>query len=141
MPDRVLVGLDGSEQSETALAYAVDTFPAATIVGLHAIDPFDADPEGADTEPLTEPWLADERERARELFDRTLEAVDVDEDRLEWETTVGSPAESIVAYAEQEPIDGIVVGSYGIGEASHLQLGSVSELVVRRAPVPVTVVR
>lgn len=141
MPDRVLVALDGSEQSENALAYAVDTFPDATLVCFHAIDPFDSDPEGADAEPLTESWLESEHERADQLFDRALEAVGVDAERIERETSIGAPAESIVAYAEQEAIDGIVVGSYGRGEASHLKLGSVSEVVVRRAPVPVIVVR
>ncbi len=141
MSMRVLVALDGSEQSTAALAYAAETYADATIVCFHAIDPFDRDPEESTAEPLTEEWLESERERADDLFDRALEAVDLLDERVERETTVGAPAESIVAYAESEDVDHVVVGSYGRGEATQLQLGSVAEVVVRRTPVPVTVVR
>ena len=142
-PERVLVALDGSDQSAAGLEYAADTYTDATIVCFHAIDPFDRDPEDATAEPLTEEWLEVERERVETVFDRALERTSLAEDdgRVEREAIVGQPAESIVAYAEEEAIDHVVVGSVGRGGASRLQLGSVAELVVRRSPVPVTVVR
>lgn len=141
MAHRVLVALDGSEQSVAALDHAVETFPDSTIVVFHALDPFDADPEGESAQPLTDAWHEAERERAGRLFDRAVEAVGVDPDGVERETSVGPPAETIVAFAEENDVDHVVLGSYGRGGASQLHLGSVAEVVVRRAPVPVTVVR
>ena len=48
---------------------------------------------------------------------------------------------AIVAYAENNGVDHLVVGSGGKGAASHLLVGSVSSDVVNKAHCPVTVVR
>jgi universal stress protein A len=53
----------------------------------------------------------------------------------------GDPGDQIVAAAEAESIDMIVVGSHGRGTVGRLLLGSVSEHVVRNAGCPVLVVR
>ena len=53
----------------------------------------------------------------------------------------GDPGDQIVAAAEAESIDMIVVGSHGRGTMGRLLLGSVSEHVVRNAGCPVLVVR
>jgi nucleotide-binding universal stress UspA family protein len=57
---------------------------------------------------------------------------------LVWE---GDPGDQIVAAAEAEHADMVVVGSHGRGTVGRLFLGSVSEHVVRNAPCPVLVVR
>jgi len=57
---------------------------------------------------------------------------------LIWE---GEPGESIVAAAESEGADLIVVGSHGRGTVGRFLIGSVSDHVVRHAPCPVLVVR
>ena len=57
---------------------------------------------------------------------------------LIWE---GDPAESIVEAAIAESVDLIVVGSHGRRGVDRLVMGSVSEQVVRTAPVPVVVAR
>lgn len=57
---------------------------------------------------------------------------------LIWE---GEPGESIVAAAEAERAELIVVGSHGRGGVGRLLMGSVSEYVVRHAACPVLVVR
>ena len=41
MSRQVLVPVDASEQSTAALEFAIDNYPEATIVALHAIDPGD----------------------------------------------------------------------------------------------------
>jgi nucleotide-binding universal stress UspA family protein len=53
----------------------------------------------------------------------------------------GDPGDQIIAAAEAEGIDMLVVGSHGRGPVGRLLLGSVSEHVVRNAPCPVLVVR
>jgi nucleotide-binding universal stress UspA family protein len=57
---------------------------------------------------------------------------------LIWE---GDPAESIVEAAVAEDVDLIVVGSHQRRGVDRLVMGSVSEQVVRTAPVPVMVAR
>lgn len=57
---------------------------------------------------------------------------------LVWE---GDAGESIVDAAVAEEADLIVVGTHGRGSVGRFLLGSVSEHVVRHAPVPVLVVR
>lgn len=57
---------------------------------------------------------------------------------LVWE---GEPGESIVAAAEAEGAEMIVVGSHGRAAVGRMLMGSVSEYVVRHAKCPVLVVR
>ncbi len=54
---------------------------------------------------------------------------------------VGRPTKVIVEYADEHDINQIVMGSHGRSGMSRILLGSVAEIVVRRASVPVTVVR
>jgi nucleotide-binding universal stress UspA family protein len=57
---------------------------------------------------------------------------------LIWE---GDPGEAIVEAAAAESVDLIVVGSHGRRGVDRLVMGSVSDHVVRNAPVPVVVAR
>ena len=68
--------------------------------------------------------------RARELG--------VEASFLIWE---GEPGESIVAAAEAEDADLIVMGTRGLGKVGRLILGSVSDAVIRQGRWPVVVVR
>ena len=53
----------------------------------------------------------------------------------------GNAAKAIVELAEKEKVDGMVLGSRGLGEFKRLLLGSVAQKVMVYAPCPVTVVR
>ncbi|MBE0502870.1 MAG: universal stress protein [Desulfuromonadales bacterium] len=53
----------------------------------------------------------------------------------------GVPFEKIIAAAEQEHADLIVVGTHGRGGLDHLLFGSNAEKIVRKSPVPVLTVR
>ena len=72
------------------------------------------------------------------LFEEVTDAYDA---TFATETVVGRPARTIVDYAEQEDVDAVVIGSHGGEAVGRVLLGSVAETVVRRSPVPVTVVR
>jgi len=140
MARRILVPLDGSPQAGEALRYALDTFPEATIVLVHVLTPIDGG-IGADGLLSDPAGVVDEqRERAEELFD-DAEATAGDDRTVERELLAGRPATEIVGCVTEYNIDQIVMGSHGRDGAARLLLGSVSETVVRRSPVPVTVVR
>jgi nucleotide-binding universal stress UspA family protein len=55
--------------------------------------------------------------------------------------TMGDPAGEIVRIAEDEKADMIVLGTHGRTGVTRLLMGSVAEVVVRRAPCPVLVYR
>lgn len=134
----IVVPYDGSRPAQQAVEYAVDNWSDRRLVLLRVIEFADGSLEaGVD---LIKERLRERRdEGAAELTDDLLETLaDVD---YEVETVVGKPAREIVAYAEANDIEGIVIGSHGRTGASRVLLGSVAQTVVRRAPVPVTVVR
>ncbi|MFP8956916.1 universal stress protein [Natrialbaceae archaeon A-CW3] len=138
----ILVPHDGSSNAQDALTYALETFPDATIVLFHAIDPFEVTPDEESLPPLTDEWLEGQHAEANALFERALESVDDHiQERIETATAVGSPAQSIVGYLEDAGVDQLVMGRRGRGKAPHAQMGSTAEIVIKRASVPVTVVR
>jgi nucleotide-binding universal stress UspA family protein len=126
----VLLAYDGSDPAVDALALALDQFDLTRLTALYVLDP---DDDATDHETVA-------RERAAELLPaverRAGGAVDV-----ETVHRVGDPAREIVAYAEANDVDHVVLGSHGREGMDRLLVGSVAESVVRSSPVPVTVAR
>ncbi|MFC7132785.1 MULTISPECIES: universal stress protein [Salinibaculum] len=142
MVDRVLVPVDGSEQADIACEFVFDTFPDATLVLLHVVNPAEASYGAQVSIPTaSEEWYENEKARAQREFDDIVARAD--ERGIETETVieVGKPTTFIVDFAEENDIDHVVMGSHGRKGVSRILLGSVAETVVRRSAVPVTVVR
>jgi nucleotide-binding universal stress UspA family protein len=55
--------------------------------------------------------------------------------------SIGTPAEAIVQYAQEQQADQIVMGAHGEGKLSTLLLGSVAGKVVHLAPMPVLLIK
>jgi nucleotide-binding universal stress UspA family protein len=142
MADRVLVPFDGSPLSRRALDCAASWHPDAEVTVLYVIDPMDAVYEAEwKGLPAARTW----HERARELADAACASAS---DRaaargidVETAVAVGRPSRAILRYVTDHDHDLVVMGSHGREGASRLVLGSVAERVLRRSPVPVTVVR
>ncbi|MFB6153886.1 MAG: universal stress protein [Halodesulfurarchaeum sp.] len=136
----ILVPMDRGEQSTRAFEYALENFGEESILILHVIDPIEAGYSATATVPgYTEEWYEQAKDSAEELFAEARELageVEVDTD-----TEVGRPSRAIVEYAEEHDVDHIVMGSHGRSGVTRILLGSVAEAVVRRSPVPVTIVR
>jgi len=138
----VLVPIDGSEQSETALDFALEEFAADDITVLNVIDPIDAGYNAPVGMPGgSEEWYENSKEQSEALFEEAQSAADEYGVTLHTVTEMGRPASVIVEYADEADVDQIVMGSHGRSGVSRILLGSVAETVVRRATVPVTVVR
>ncbi|SDJ90733.1 universal stress protein [Natronorubrum texcoconense] len=138
MSDRILVPYDGSPPAKKALEYAFEKFTDSDVTALYVV-------------PVPDGY--------REMFVETEERVPVDEEsgqtiledaaelaaesghELQTELDTGKPDHVIVEHAADEGYDTIVMGSHGRAGVSRLLLGSVAENVVRRATVPVVVVR
>ncbi len=136
----VLVPLDGSEQAERALSYAMRVFPGERLTLLTVIDPAMGF-SGPNAPGTAEVWYKSAREQADELLAAARDAAEAEGMTVETAVETGRPARVIIEYAETHPVDHLVMGSHGREGVSRLLLGSVAETVVRRSPVPVTVVR
>ncbi|MHC3438376.1 universal stress protein [Natrialbaceae archaeon A-gly3] len=145
-----LVATDGSQDSERALEHAISLAKAADadLTVVHVVTPRI---ESGGMDPIESFSDAERRlivenvEQAEERGERVLEeaAETVEEAGLEVETELlyGEAVESIVEYADPEVCDEVVVGHRGLSDRAESFLGSVANELVRRAAVPVTVVR
>lgn len=137
----VLVPIDDSDPAREALEHAATTSPDVEITALHVVEPSVAAPRREDGPYGVQlPATADE-DRLEAVFEPARAFADEHDVSLRTEVLVGPPARSIVQFATDADVDRIVIGSHGRTGVSRVLLGSVAERVVRRAPVPVTVVR
>lgn len=135
MVERILVPTDGSETAASAMdaAVAMAERDDAEVHVLNVVNSryYDTSIDSA-VAPLRERGegyvaeLADRAEAAGVAVVTTVE--------------VGRPARTILAYAADEDVDLIVMGTTGRGDLQRRLLGSVTEFVVTHADVPVHVV-
>ena len=138
MTERILVPVDGSEQARKALERAVETFPEATFTALHVqqvpmsnTEEYRVIAEGN--------WEERKEKRAVEVFEDVEKIAEAHGVEVETAVDDGEVARTIIEHADNH--DWVFIGSHGREGITRVLLGSVAENVVRRAAVPVTVVR
>ncbi|MCJ2519800.1 MAG: universal stress protein [Candidatus Thermoplasmatota archaeon] len=77
----------------------------------------------------------------KRALDKALETLKKAGVRVELKVRHGKVADQILSEASSERYDLIVIGSHGMGGIRHFILGSVSEELVKRARIPILVVR
>lgn len=144
-----VVCIDGSEQSDRALAHAAALAEATdgSLTVVHAVDPgvYERPGEGpiasrseADQSLVIEA-IEDAEARADDLLADARNAVSVAADDA---LLYGDPVEAIAEFVEnREGVDGVVVGHRTVSDRHRRVLGSVARGLIERSPVPVTVVR
>lgn len=146
----LLVAVDGSEESNNAIAYATTIANATggSVTLVHAVEPDVYDAGGG--EPISE---SDRRDRLivdslddAEAHGRTVleAAIEFAADRgqeASGELLYGQPSKVLPEYATAGEFDTLYVGHRGRSERTIEFLGSVARNVVERATVPVTVIR
>ncbi len=144
---KILVAIDGSPQSDKAAEEAVRLAVASGVrfkSKLYAILvlPSMRTPSFTDffpSPPVTErPDWEEKRQRIFYVVEKTAAEAGV---HLENVVVYGDAAEEIMAFAEQEEIDVIVIGSSGAGRVKRALLGSVSTKVALHARCSVYIVR
>jgi nucleotide-binding universal stress UspA family protein len=142
---RILLAIDGSEQSEAAVdEIARRRFPADSEIRVIAVvePPYlgkglERNFYGVDAEKTA-------REHARAAVDKAAAKLEADGSRqfnVTTEVVSGSPRGVILEEAEAFGADLIVVGSHGHGMLERFLLGSVSQAVVLHARCSVEIVR
>lgn len=143
MFSRILYPTDFSDVSKKALEYVKNNKgpDVNEVIVLHVIDKRNI--ETLDTFPTY-----DYLEITRELEARATEEItSIVDDLTSWGFKVkamiekGIPLVEILRVAEAENVDGIIIGSHGKSNLKEMLMGSVSEKVIRKATVPVLVVK
>ena len=146
----LLVAVDGSEESNRALAYATDIANATdgSITLIHVIEPDIYDAGGG--EPISE---SDRRDRliidsfdaaegdGRKILNEATEFVVNRGQTATSELLYGQPGRTIMNYAEEGTFDSLYIGHRGRSERTIEFLGSVARDVVEHTTIPVTVIR
>ena len=140
---KILVPVDGSENSSRALEHAVSFAKdgdSAAVTILHVIDM--PPTVYIESQKLLDQLLANFREESAKVLDkyRTL-AQSRGAKAVHIAVMEGDAAKTIVDYANKGGFDFIVMGTRGLGGVKGLLLGSVSMAVIQTAKMPVMVVK
>lgn len=128
----VLVGVDGSEQSQRALAWAL---PYARQTGA-AVEAIMTVPKTADSAETYATVHAGEA-RLSTLVEEAVAAAG-DPPPVSYEVVVGDPAVVLVNASRRAAL--VVLGSHGMSTITNVSLGSVSTACIRMGSCPVLVI-
>ncbi len=81
------------------------------------------------------------REQGMEALSKAREILDAANLAYTYHISIGTPAEAIVQYAQEQQIDQIVMGAQGQNTLSTLLLGSVVSKVLHLASTPVLLIK
>jgi len=136
--ERIVVGVDGSENGLAAVRWAAGMALAtgAEVVAVHALGLLDRLTPGGER-------VGSQRHR-QEIADElaTTWCAPLRDGGGPWRPVLrdGNPVNVLLAVAEEEDADLVVVGSRGLGGFPELLLGSTSTQIAQHSPRPVTVV-
>lgn len=140
---RIIVAVDGSDQSHDAVQALAHLKRAETVSLLHVLDvPVPA-------YPMMMPEISDElyvsmkrsmEEEGERLLRQMQAGLPLDSGPCRTRLEVGKPSEVIVSVAQETSTDLIVMGSRGLSPVKELMVGSVCHRVLTESPCSVLVV-
>ncbi len=139
-PRRILVAHDFSDRSAAAIRVAGDWAMAfdAEITVLHVVEPV-VYPEFYAINVVSDDVMTRLRDRSAEALDNAAEEL-LKGRPVTTKVLIGRATDTIVAQAQPENFDLVVMGTRGLTALEQLMLGSVAEGVLRRCPVPLLTV-
>lgn len=144
MEPHVLVPIDDTPPATKAVEFAVSEYPTAKITILYVINIPDTDtyrllssehPEDAGEEQQRR------YEKAKKTVSSFEEVVDTHNGEIVTTIVAGVLEDTILDYTKDNNIDRIVIGLNKRGAIDRLLSTSVTEAVIRKAPIPVIVVK
>jgi nucleotide-binding universal stress UspA family protein len=138
MSGTIVVGVDGSEESQRALAWAVDEarMRGARVVALRAwVYPALA---ASGLVPVTTDLVEQLAGSERQALAEAVSSVDAQGVEIDQRVVEDAPAHALVEAAAGAEL--LVVGSRGHGGFTGLLLGSVSQQCAHHSPCPVVIV-
>jgi len=141
---QILVPLDGSDLAELALdhAFALARLSQADVTLFQVVPPIEhIISSGADHPIYVDEQFAARRELAVDYMHTVCDRRDCAEISVETVVEMGSPAEKIIDYAHEHPIDLIVMATHGHSGLKRWVYGSVADKVLRGAELPILLIR
>ena len=137
---RVLVGVDGSAESQQAAEYAARIADATgSAIELAYVLPVIAEP-GPDGNVHARFWQQQRTERAHEILRGMAGALAPRSTPVETCLLEGAAAEMLAEEAKSDDVVLVVVGHRGRGAVARALLGSVADRLTQISPKPVLVV-
>ncbi|WP_268543492.1 universal stress protein [Candidatus Nitrosotenuis cloacae] len=138
---KILVPLDGSDNSLRALDAAISLAKQADskIVGFYAINILPM----VEAQMFAPTFQMDEKKYAIRVLERARSACERQKVEFSKVIEIGSPGYVIEKFIKNKKnkIDLVVMGSRGMGAVKEIFLGSVSNYVLHKSPVPVLIVK
>jgi nucleotide-binding universal stress UspA family protein len=141
---KILVPVDGSKHAEEALYTAIEMLKSRggelfVLSVVPSFEAFDLELSASSRDSLKKDFEAKGGRVVNRSCDiATGEGVKV---HCKAEVSATNVPDAIVAFAEKEGVDLVVIGSRGLSPASRFRMGSVASKVVRHAPCSVYVVK
>lgn len=139
MYKRILVAVDGSENSERAAEHAALIATSSPEVLVEVLYVAELDRARKDVPPITkdEVPFVDKKNTLgpiKGVFEKS---------RVNYEliTKQGDPGSTIVSFANRGGFDLVIIGSRGLNSFQEMVLGSVSLKVARRVKAPVMIIK
>jgi nucleotide-binding universal stress UspA family protein len=134
---RILVGYDGSVESERALeaAFALGQCTESELLVLSVARPPEPEPP---SRAYAYGTASEQLETALAHLRRRMQSRGIE---IETQVAGGHPAEEIIRKAREDQVDLIVVGRQGMSRHREFTLGSIAQHVLSHAPCPVMVTK
>jgi nucleotide-binding universal stress UspA family protein len=142
MLSKILVPVDGSENSFRALEHAI--FLSTKIEGAQTTVTYiiEARPSVYIYSPkVMEKVRADYKSESAKILERCKDMANKSGINIHTVLIEGDPASKIIRYSEMEKFEIIIIGSRGMGQLKEMILGSVSNKVLHHAKCSVMVIR
>ena len=140
---KVLVPIDFSDYSKSALKYAVDFAQKfnAEIMLVYVVEPVIYPPDFSMGQ-IAIPSVNTEWDiKAKEEIDKLAASEIPDVVTVKTMIKTGKPFIEIIETAAEEDVDVIIIATHGHSGMEHILFGSTAEKVVRKAPCPVLTLR
>ena len=140
---KVLVPIDFSDYSKSALKYAVNFAKIfkADIFLIYVVEPIIYPPDFSMGQIAIPSVSTEWDERAKEELDKLAKTEISSDVNVKTIIKTGKPFVEIIETATEENIDLIIIATHGHSGVEHILFGSTAEKVVRKAPCPVLTLR
>ena len=140
---KVLVPIDFSDYSKSALKYAVNfvKYFKANLILVYVVEPVIYPPDFSMGQIAIPSVDLEMDKRAIEELNKLAEQEIPTEIKVKSIVKTGKPFIEIIETAAEEDIDLIIIATHGHTGVEHILFGSTAEKVVRKAPCPVLTLR
>ncbi|MBK7629896.1 MAG: universal stress protein [Ignavibacteriales bacterium] len=141
--NKVLVPIDFSDYSKSALKYAVNFAKSfnAEVILVYVVEPIIYPPDFSMGQIAMPSINTDWDNRAKEELDKLAKNEITGPNKVKTILKTGKPFVEIIETAKEENVDLIIIATHGHSGVEHILFGSTAEKVVRKAPCPVLTLR